>query len=84
LAELKIIGQQGPTRFLVDAGKVADGEPNAGLPAARVYDVVTDFLGEPTAIGAITAHSPGWDEPTAPDELLETVRERVAALLPAA
>lgn len=69
---------------MIDAGKVAAGQPNAGLPAARVYDAATNSLGDPTAIGSIIAHSPGWDDPTASDAFIATIRERVAALLPAA
>lgn len=79
-----IIGQQGPARFLIDAGTVPDGDVNAGLPAARIYDVATGELGDPIAVGSITAHSPGWINPTAPDAILADIRERVGALLPAA
>jgi len=72
--ETKIIGQQGETRFLIEAGKVE------GLPAGRVYDVTTGELSDALPVGSITAHSPGWEEPTASDEFLANVRERVAAL----
>jgi ribosomal protein S27E len=69
----KIIGQQGKTRFLIEAGKVD------GLPAGRVYDATTDELSDALPIGSITAHSPGWDSPTASETFLKNVRERVAA-----
>lgn len=71
---VKIVGQQGATRFLIDAGEID------GLPAARIYDIATNELGDPVAVGSITAHSPGWEKPFASDAFLETVRESVEAL----
>jgi hypothetical protein len=71
----KIIGQQGDSQFLIDAG-VGDGD----LPLGRVYDSTMDSLSDPLPIGSVTAHSPGWTEPSASSAFLAHVRERVAAL----
>lgn len=73
----KIIGQQGETRYLIDAGT-----DDQGLRIARIYDAGTDSVSDPPMpVESITAMSPGWNPPTDPRSVLATIADRADELL---
>lgn len=78
--QVRLIGQQGPARFLVDAGR-GDALGAVDVQLARIYDSNAGTLGEPLPVDSIVRHSPGWTDLSAPDVLLADVRRIVAMLL---
>jgi hypothetical protein len=71
--DVKIIAQQGDHRYLVDVGSDSDGQE-----LGRVYDLLMDSYGPPVLVGSLRAMSPGWEEPTSGEGVLELVRQKVS------